>query len=83
MTMMIHDFHNDVIMISSFFVGRLQIPSLQSFLADLRSRSPSMSRRRSRAPHRTLEEPPMSGMFQLEDVGNTFFASHFASDLVI
>ena len=33
-----------------------QIPSLQSFLADLRSRSPSMSRKRSRAPHRTLEE---------------------------
>jgi len=37
-------------------VGREEIPSLQSFLADLRSRSPSMSRKRSRAPHRTLED---------------------------
>ena len=33
-----------------------EVPSLQSFLADLRSRSPSMSRKRSRAPHCTLEE---------------------------
>lgn len=32
-----------------------EVPSLQSFLADLRSRSPSQSRR-SRAPHCTLEE---------------------------
>eukprot|EP00435_Cladocopium_sp_Y103_P067338 s475_g29.t2 len=33
-----------------------EVPSLQSFLADLRSRSPSMSRKRSRAPHCTLED---------------------------
>ncbi|CAJ1349387.1 unnamed protein product, partial [Effrenium voratum] len=33
-----------------------EAPSLQSYLADVRSRSPSLSRRRNRAPHCTLEE---------------------------
>lgn len=40
----------------SSVASREEVPSLQSFLADLRSRSPSMSRKRSRAPHCTLEE---------------------------
>ena len=73
-----------------------QIPSLQSFLADLRSRSPSMSRKRSRAPHRTLEEllkfmlaslhcftPRISTTWKLHFVHSftyPHFSSHFSRD---
>jgi len=36
--------------------GPAEAQSLESFLADLRSRSPSVSRKRSRPPHVTLED---------------------------